>query len=200
MSNYVTPQQVCQFLALDANDADILADVTFMLDYVEYLVEGYMGTSYVPTSGHTARYFNGLGTNMITFPQVLSVLDKVELVDDDQAVISEYTGIILMPPNPKHGGYRWMQRRRGELFPVGEYNIKVTGTFGVATVPKGLPMACALTVQHCFNMRRHNEFVRYEMNGERQVYQISTKEISYIPQTAMQTLDDLRVYNIEFSE
>lgn len=200
MASYTTPESVCQFLALDATKASILADVTFMLDYAEYLVENYMGTSYVYTAEHTAKVFNGLDTDMLTMVPVIASVEKVELLDADGVVAFLFEDIVPQPNNPKNGGYRWLQRRRGAIFPAGLANIKVTGRFGTPTVPKGLAMACALVTQHMFNLRRHNEFVRYEMNGERQVYQISPKEIKYIPTVAADILDGLLVRQIELSE
>lgn len=197
---YVSVGGACGYLQIDGSDQKIVDDVLFLLEYAEFLADSYLGTSYSASPAHTAKAFNGLGTNMITLAPVLSVLDKVELLSSDGIVVSTYDDSVPMPPIPKYGGYRWIARRNGQNYQRGLANIRITGTWGVTPVPVGLGFATCLILQHLFNMRKLNAFVRGEVNSERQVYQVTPAEQDFLPPTARQILDKFRVHAIELSE
>jgi hypothetical protein len=197
---YISVAKAGSLLQIDVSPSNVEEDVLDIIEMAEYAVESYVGADFGPSSSGVSKLFNGLGHDQLTLNPVLAVLDSVELLDTDGEVLDEITDVVALPNNPRRGFYRQLLRRHGNPFPAGLANIKITGTWGMPTIPPDFKLGVGLVVQSIFNARMVNNFTRFEMNGERQVYQVSPKEMTLIPPHAQQILDRYAVINLEFSE
>lgn len=197
---YVSVSKVAQILQIDVSPSDVQEDVLDVIELAEYAADSYTGNDFALSGADVSKLFSGLGHDMLTLCPVINTLQTVELLDADSVVIDELTDVVAMPLNPRGGFYSYLLRRNGSVFPRGLANVKVTGTWGFTTVPPDFKLAVSLIAQAVFNARLVNSFTRFEMNAERQVYQVGAKELTVIPEHARELLDKYRIHNIALSE
>lgn len=196
MPNYVTDDYIAQYMQVDANDAAVAADLAFLIEVAESLVDLYCGTSFAYTgSSDTAKYFDGTGTNLIPVNPVLATLTKVELVDDDNSIVDELETCVKWPTRGLNGmeAYPSIMRKHSVIFPQGIANIKVTGKFGIATTPSAIKLATALTVKYLTDLRMKDETMEFEIGIDRHVKNLKEEHVTYLPTTARKLLERWRV-------
>ena len=111
-------------------------------DWVEALIDEYVGESYTGLTTHTAEKHDGDGSGIlfVDHPPIVSVsamsVDASTLTDSDYKVYNSYVKIISDPLSSVSDAL--YQRT---VFPEGQQNVSITYVGGSATVPKRIEMA-----------------------------------------------------------
>lgn len=200
MGNYASTSYVAQYMQVDATNAYVLADLVYLIAIAEELIDLYCGTTFVSTGGSdVAKYFDGNGTDIIVVKPVIRVLTSVDIVDDSNVVLSTLTDCAMYPTEGLNSSdaHLAIARRRNGTFPVGLGNVKVTGKFGLTTVPEALKLATALTAKYVADLRLQNETFSSEEMMDRHIKYRDSKDSPYLPPTAKGLLERWRAWNMD---
>lgn len=193
---YVSVDDVYQFLAIDGTDSNIASDVLFFLRMVEPLVTDYLNSSFVANAG-AVKYLNGTGTQILTIDSPLTAITALEIVDSANTVISTITPYKTEPHN--NGSFiKWIEAL-GQVFPLGNGNIKVTGNWGIATIPTAIQMATLLTVKYYMQERTHNERIMSQRDNERRT-DYKSAEFGQLPEVAKKLLNKYKIYQLRLDK
>jgi hypothetical protein len=100
----------------------------FLLDYCSLLIDSYTQTSFTKSENEII-YIDGTGDNEIRLPKKIYNIKDVRTYDD--SLVYSLTDLLIV------GNGRTIFSRTTD-FQEGEYNIKITGDFGWATVPQDI--------------------------------------------------------------
>lgn len=167
---YVTNTEVANYLGLDTNDIAVMTDLSAKIELAETLIDDFCGWNFTYSATPATYYLDGSGKDILNLPKFLATLTSLSLVDSTNTVTSTYTltDVLLSPQNPRHGGYRWLQLKTGGYFPAGIGNVKVTGTWGLQTIPGSLKLAVYLTVKNIYDSMLQSAGVLREREMDRE--------------------------------
>ena len=208
---YSTPTEVAKCLGYDFEDPHIIEQIQIILDYVEPQIENYCHAVIAPSTG--VKIFNGTGNKVLQSSCFIRTITAAAYLDYNGVEISDIplTSIVLGPVNAKHGVYRYIERKQtynslsasgqfgdSGIWPRGDQNVKLTGTWGFATIPGPVKAAVAMTVKTMFDARDYNEFLKFESNLSRSLQ--FRDVIDIIPAPARKLLNYYRIMPIAFPE
>lgn len=183
MGIYVDNEYVCRVLGYDESDSVINDDLDTLVPIAEELVNTYCGGGIeIQTSAGTPRIFDGISNSMCIFGCYLKTLETVEFLDSTNAVVETPTDCVPQPTKNRLNLYTWIERRFGSVgagenfqytstptFPLGSANIRITGTWGFATIPEAVKLATAHAVKHIISLRSASTIATAESGFGRNV-------------------------------
>ncbi len=196
LKGYIEPIDVCKKLGWDYGDADLLAEVTMALEFVEEAVDSFCHTSFENQTA-TTKLYDGGGMPLINLGFYLRELTSVRLLDINGATIETLTDVKPGPVPLKREAYCLIERSlpaennstKFASFPVGKSNVAVLGDWGFINCPEMVRTACAFAVKHAIDLREHNSTIKFEGGFGRQIQLIETMADFYLPEPSRKMLE-----------
>ena len=147
---YTTQAKILEYLGLSALPSP-LTSLTNFINAVQKYIDNYCNRKFEQESA-TSKLYDGDGCGNLVIQDDILTLSKIEILDEDGDV--EYTldssdDYFLYPANetPKKEIVINKDNAPIGIFPSGNQNIKLTGTFGnSATVPDDISLAATMLV------------------------------------------------------
>lgn len=187
---YVTNVEAAAFLGLDSGNAVIMDDLTAKIIFAESLVDDFCNTSFAYNAVASAKTFDGSGTDILNLTYPLAALTSIAIVDNTGTVSTTYTStdFSLRPANSRTGIYRFIQAKDPSVrFPKGIQNVKITGTWGFATVPSTFKLAIYLTLKNIYDVIAREAGISKEREFGREIW-FNLKANDLIPPMAKMIL------------
>lgn len=146
--SYTDETKVENYLTIDI-DNSFSSQVALWADAVDLYINKYVGRNF-NDSGSETRFYDGNGTRELDIDDFISLtaVETLELTSDDVAhSLSEgkENDYIIFPynENPK---YRLILTRTASVqrWPLTERRVKITGNFGVSSVPEDIVLAATI--------------------------------------------------------
>ena len=188
------PAVIIQMLGWDADDSDLVADVTATLEDAEEAVQEYCQTRFEERNA-TAITFDSPNANTLSLAGYLRALTSVWVLDELGVRSYEFTDVVARPNPPvmRDGSgnpyWTWLQRRNGEQFPLGLQCVEVTGNWGFVTLPRSVVRAIAFTVKHLFDLREVDANKTLESGFGRTIQAQDPDRVREVPPAAQRLLE-----------
>lgn len=178
MGNYVSTAGAAAFLGVDGTNEALLADLEVKILLAEEIVEDFCNTEFVYSPDSVSMILDGNGRTNLPLPKYLKTLTALELIDTDETVSDTYTltDVYKIPANYNRDVFSSLELKDGSPFPRGAQNIKVTGTWGLQTIPNAIITAVYLTIQNLYNLIGRDAGVKSSSD----IY----RKVEYMPQTS----------------
>jgi hypothetical protein len=162
-TNYVTREELKATLELTGNTfAD--NDVDLALSSASRMVDQTTGRQFWPDATPTTRYFTAMTDSYVDVGDLITLTGLAFDWDGDNVYELDWTALtsywMLEPRNAVLAGtpYQAIRTRGGWRFPVSNGGIRVTGTFGWATVPDQVKQATILIANRLLKRSREAPF------------------------------------------
>lgn len=161
--NYVTSEELKATLELTGQTfAD--SDVALAISSASRMVDQTTGRQFWPDAAPTTRYFTASTDSYVDVGDLISLTGLAFDWEGDNVYELDWTAQtafwMLEPRNAVLAGtpYQAIRTRGGQVLPIADSAIRVTGTFGWATVPDQVKQATILVANRLLKRAREAPF------------------------------------------
>lgn len=196
---YTDEGKVENYLTIDI-DNSFASQVALWADAVDLYINKYVGRNF-NDSGSETRFYDGNGTRELDIDDFISLTDveTLELTSDDVAhslTEGKENDYIIFPynENPK---YRLILTRTASVqrWPLTERRVKITGNFGVSSVPEDIVLAATILLSGVVEKGLKGGTILSEDLGDYSVTYKAIDDISSV-MSVKDILDRYKIYEL----
>lgn len=178
----------------DADNAELEAKLTLLLEVAHDLVSAYIG--YDPTEETAVtKNISSAGKSILSVPKPLASFTEVLILDEDGDELEDITTLVAGCPSnpPPNSLFRWLEFKKVQgmskrTFPEGNDCIAIKGDWGYGT-SNILKQVTIQVVKHLTDIENVNELIMTDSNFGRSITMNPLATRHYMPVIAQVALD-----------